>query len=237
MPPRIILVEDDLELQSSLLEYLKLTGLNAVGAESAIKFYQLLNAGEFDIAIVDIGLPDQSGFEIAQYLRQNSNIGIIILTAKGSTEDRIQGYNSGCDLYFVKPVDCQELTAAIQSLYDRLNSKTEFRSEQNSAAWFLDATNWTMTPPAGKPFTLTGKELQFLSLLIDNNGNPVDRNELMLALGYDVNQYENRALDALVRRLRKKLAEADGDNKDPIKTIHAVGYCFSAPAQIKQTSP
>ncbi len=235
MRPRVILIEDDTELRESLLEYLELAELTVAGVASAIEFYQLLNSCTFDIAIVDIGLPDQSGYELAQYLRDKTTMGIIILTARSSTKDRIQGYKAGADLYFVKPVDCVEMVAAIHNLLDRLSRQQNRHHRQQATEWLMDKANWSLTTPNGLSVNLTGKEMTFLELLTIQSGEIVPRELLMNSLNYDQEQYDNRALDALVLRLRKKI-ETVNSHDDPIKTVHAVGYCFSAPVRTEQMS-
>ncbi len=236
MQEKLILIEDDSELRESLLEFLTLSGLTVTGVGSAIEFYQALNIEHFDIAIVDVGLPDQSGYELSKYLRKNTTMGVIILTARSSAEDRIQGYDAGADLYFVKPVNSQELIAAIRNLIERLNCRRNEQQEEMRKDWFLDKSEWTLTGPNGLICKLTSKELSFLEELISKHGNPVTRESLMIRLDYNPNQYDNRSLDALVLRLRKKIEEK-GCHGDPIKTVHAVGYCFSAPVRTSHFPP
>ena len=124
-PCNILLVEDDTDLRESILRYLALAGLQAKGAASAKEFYLRLDQASFDVVILDIGLPDQSGFVLADYLRQNTGSGIIILTAHSAIQEKVQGYEAGADLYLVKPIEMEELSAAIKSMASRRTVKLD----------------------------------------------------------------------------------------------------------------
>lgn len=226
MQPKVILIEDDIELRDSLVEFLSMCDLNVQGVGSAIDFYQTLNSHVYDVAIIDVSLPDQSGYEIAAYLRNQTDTGIVMLTAKGALEDRLKGYEAGADLYFVKPVDSKELVAAILSLADRQQKRNG-----HDRAWTFDFSRWLLISPDNIPVKLTSKEVTFLEQITSKPGKTVTRQQLMQELDYDTDQYENRSLDALVQRLRRKLEKETG-KEIPIQTVHATGYCFSAPVTI-----
>ena len=91
-PPRVILVEDDADVRESMEEYLRLAGFTTVGVGTALEFFRTLVTTEIDVAVIDVGLPDQEGFEIAALLRQRREIGVVMLTARGASEDRIKGF-------------------------------------------------------------------------------------------------------------------------------------------------
>ena len=112
---RVIIVEDDQDLRESLVEFLNLAGHDVSGVGSGLEFYQAIAASSFAIAVVDVGLPDQCGYVITEYIRKNPAMGVIMLTARDAIEDRVRGYDAGADLYMVKPVDSRELGAAITS--------------------------------------------------------------------------------------------------------------------------
>jgi len=230
-PCNILLVEDDTDLRESILRYLALAGLQATGAASAKEFYLRLGQASFDVAILDIGLPDQSGFVLADYLRQNTGAGIIILTAHSAIQEKVQGYEAGADLYLVKPVDMEELSAAIKSMASRRTGKLdEPRASPNR--WLLDRSGWHLVSPAGTSIMLTGKEYTFLSLLAQADRKQLGRRELLVAMGYRDDDYSGRALDNLVLRIRKKIRDQTGMD-DVIRTFHSVGFCFSAELQVR----
>ena len=230
-PCNILLVEDDTDLRESILRYLALAGLQAKGAASAKEFYLRLDQASFDVVILDIGLPDQSGFVLADYLRQNTGSGIIILTAHSAIQEKVQGYEAGADLYLVKPVDMEELSAAIKSMASRRTGKLD-EPRETPNPWVLDLSAWHLISPAGTSIMLTGKEYTFLSLLAQADRKQLDRRELLGAMGYRDDAYSGRALDNLVLRIRKKIRDQTGMD-DVIHTFHSVGFCFSAELQVR----
>jgi len=226
---RVILVEDNRDLRESLAEFLNLSGHDAAGVGSGLEFYRVLAESSFSIAVVDLGLPDQCGYVLVEYIRKNTAMGVIILTARGTVEDRIVGYDSGADLYMVKPVDGRELASAIANLAARLGNRVPKGGvTPASDTWRLVRQSWRLLPPAGPAILLTAKEMQFMESLALEAGAAVRRDTLLVALGYRDDEYANRAMDSLVRRLRRKVEEVASVHP-PIKTVHAVGYCFSAP--------
>lgn len=225
---KILIVEDDIDLLENIVEYLALERFEAVGTGCALDFYQQLCADNFNIAIVDIGLPDRSGFEIVDHLRRNTNLGIIIITARDGMSDKVRGYESGADYYFVKPVDSSELVASIHDLLRRFSGALgESTPIVAKGYWSLNLAHGTLVSSKGVKIELTTKENNFLKLLIEEQASPVSRQILLQELGYHLEgPYGNRALDVLIVRLRKKIKVLSGES--PIKTIHSFGYSFTA---------
>lgn len=229
---RVIIVEDDADLRDTLLKWLGLYGIDASGVGTGMEFYQRLAAGNYEVAILDVGLPDGDGFAIAEFVRRNTTMGIVMLTARGRTEDRVQGFESGADVYLIKPVDCRELVAAVGNLAKRISpAPAAANGDKNRETWLLDRTQWRLCAPDGSSIPLTSKEMRLVECLVGASGEPVVRGDLMAALDYVDGDQANRNLDALVRRLRRK-AEGTFGNGLPIKTIHSVGYLFSAPVSV-----
>jgi DNA-binding response OmpR family regulator len=229
---RVILVEDDQDLRESLVEYLDLAGHLVEGVGSGLEFYRNLAQHTFDIAVVDLGLPDQDGFVLVEYARKNSEMGLIILTARDAVEDRVSGYGAGADIYLVKPIDGRELAAAIASLAARRRESPAVPMAPPSGVWQLNLGAWTLTAPTGVAITLTDKELQLMAQLAECPGRPVTRENLLLYLYASQDEAAGRALESLVRRLRAKITGVTGA-ASPIKTSHAVGYAFAAGLQVK----
>lgn len=231
---RIIIVEDDIEQLETLQEYLSLMGFEVKGTSSALEFFQALLGNEYDVAIVDIGLPDQSGFEVVETLRERTDMGIIVLTARDSISDKLHGYEAGADLYFTKPLDSRELAAAAGCLVERMASHQPpvglAPPPGQSEQWKLDSMKWVLISPVGTEAKLTEKEMIFLRILISKEGSPVSREELMSALDYVGDElYGTGALTVMITRLRKKIREQT-DLEPPVKTIRSQGYSFSAPS-------
>ena len=230
---KVIIVEDDLDLLNNTVKYLKRKEFEATGTGCALDFFQTLTMDNYDIAVVDLSLPDKSGFEIVKHLRAHTCMGIIVLTARGSLEDKLYGYECGADAYFVKPIDFRELVANINNLYTRLGVRSaKALSAGPSGRWVLDSGAWTLTSPDDISLDLTGKELALLKALIKAKTEAVSRAELLQSLGYKSdNPYDTKSLDILVGRLRKKF-KAAGIQEEPIKTVRNVGYSFSLKATL-----
>ncbi len=232
---RIIIVEDNVDLREGLSSYLSMLGYHVTEAGSGRDFYRALDQGDFDVAVIDIGLPDQSGLVLAEYLRGNTAAtGIIILTAHDSDEHQAQGYEAGADLYLTKPVSSKVLASAIARLAARLNRTPVSPAAQLPAqSWLIDGRGWTLYSPTANAILLTGPEIELLKLLSYAAGTPVSRAQLIERL-YPANNDDcsSRALDALVRRLRHKLS-FHHVGSSPLKSIYGVGFCFIEMIKIK----
>ena len=227
--PRVLLVEDDTDLRSSLSGYLTMVGIKVTEAGSCLECYAALPDSCFHVAVVDVSLPDQSGLVLAEYLRANTDLKIIILTALERREDRLRGYSAGAHNYFIKPVDARELLAAIISLTPGELSVQE-SAAPSGQEWRLHRASWRLAAPGGEAIQLTSLEQQLLELLALNPGRVISRDTLLTGLYQRNDEHSGRALDSLVRRLRSKIAAAG--HASPIKTAHAVGFCFAAPIVI-----
>lgn len=229
--PRIILVEDDADLRESIAEGLELFGFQVTGVGSGREFYcKLADDGPFAVAVIDVGLPDQSGLVLAEYCRANTAMGIIMLTAHDSEDDFFRGYEAGCDLYLTKPFPSRVLASAITRLVERLPIGHTAAAQGSSRAprWTLDRTAWKLFTPGDEIISLTSREMQVLTALLETPGEPVTRDHLQRLLYPRCDEYSGRALDALIRRLRAKTSQSGGE-PIPVKTVHSVGYCLSEP--------
>jgi len=227
-PISVILVEDDDDLRESTREFLALTGYQVTAVSTGRGFYRALDEGQYVIAVIDIGLPDQSGLVLAEYLRANTTTGVIILTARDSEEDQLSGYESGADLYLTKPVASRVLGSAIARLAERLQGTPVDVQQQaeHPGVWILYREKWTILSPDGHSVALTSLEYRFIELLAQTEDRQIDREQLLPRLYQQSDDYTGRALDALVRRLRSKMTRMPVP-ANPIKSIYGVGYCFS----------
>lgn len=223
--PQVIIVEDDDDLRESIIEYLKLSGIAVAGVGTALEFYQAIAIKKYAIAILDLALPDQDGLVLSRYVRANTTMRILMLTARTSVEERLAGYESGADFYLLKPVDFRELAATIKNLLQRIPAMEAEASRDNPEKWLLVQKEWALVTPDGEALKLTSKEYAFLRCLANNHGHVVSREHLLDTLDYENNESGNRALESLVYRLRKKISpELDA----PIKTATGEGYSFSS---------
>lgn len=211
----ILLLEDDEILRGELALFLVDLGYRVLEAGTLADFAPLLSAA--DLAIIDIMLPDGDGFDATARLRAcRPAAGAIILTARNTIWDKVQGLTSGADYYLVKPVHLEELAATITALLRRV-----------APGWRLDLKDRRLISPEGHAMALHPMEMTLFDLLSSNRGETVTRQALVVALGYDWLGYDVRRLEQLVSRLRRRW-EAETGQPLPLKTVHRFGYSFGA---------
>lgn len=229
---QILIVEDETRLRKDLVDFLGLCGFSASGVATAQELRQMLaNGHAADIIILDVGLPDGSGFELASEIRETHHCGIIMLTALGDSDDRIRGFESGADIYLVKHSTLREIEAAIRSLLRRSGSPPS-TANGNGDQWLLDGTNWMLVAPNLRSLKLTATEFAFMSALCNRGGDICQREDLMETLARPRSNFGNRHLDAIVSRLRRKIEERTS-LPAPIKVVYGVGYTFTATAALR----
>lgn len=223
----ILIVEDESRLRRDLADFLELTGYTTMGVATARDLRLTLAEGTPpDVVILDVGLPDGNGFELAGEIRGSHHCGIIMLTALGDSDDRIRGYESGADIYLVKHSTLREIEAAIRSLLRRTNDAPGSGSE-DAGQWILDTIDWTLIAPNGHTLKLTATEFAFMHLLCKRSGGICSREELANVVARPNWPFDHRHLDAVVSRLRRKI-EQRVNLPAPIKVVYGVGYTFAA---------
>lgn len=236
---RIAVVEDEASLRADVVEYLTACGHAVVGCEDGVALGRALAERPADLVILDINLPGEDGFSIAKRLRDGSDVGIIMLTARGVNVDRVVGLEIGADVYLVKPMELRELEAQVRSLSRRLTGVAAAAAVDAAAAgdtashWIYDQLAWALVSPDGGAAKLTANERVFVSLLVERPGEPVSRAAIFKALGKREWDAGDRSVDSMVRRLRAKGAQALG-RELPIEAVHGTGYAFTAPVTVKQ---
>jgi DNA-binding response OmpR family regulator len=231
--PRIAVVEDEDDLRLSMMGYLASSGYPVWGADSAEGFYKQLLAAPVEVVILDVGLPGESGLQVARHLRKLGGIEIIILSGRGSVDDRVEGLNQGASRYLVKPVDMRELVANIQSA-TRVRQQLAIKANSaNAASWVLFRADWILQTPDGAQITLTTREFTFVNCLLKGERQAASRGELALALtGGNLDGFDFHRIDMVVTRLRQKIA-AVTHIKVPIKTEQGIGFVFTAECRIQ----
>lgn len=238
---RVILAEDDHDLRLGLAEYLRLSAFAVTDVASGLAFYKALRTDDFDIAILDVNLPDTTGFELARDVSAERRMGIILLTARTGRDDRKRGYAEGADLFLTKPVDGEELVLAIRNLARRLRAEGQEpgASEEPVAppapvraapAWRLELAHRRLVSPEGRVVRLSGRETMLMEHLAQSQGMTASRASLTALLGYDGFGTESRSLDAALSRMRRK--GYDCGVQLPLLAVHAVGIRFAAPIEV-----
>lgn len=230
--PRVIIVEDDSDLLAVMIKALSGQGLAVEGVASALDFYRAYALHGCEVAILDLGLPDQDGLEIARTLSRQNDIGIVVLTARSRLEDRIDGFKSGANVYFSKPVDVRELAAAVHSLARTIRNQPGMNGPpQAPRQWRLGMSSHILVTPDGASMTLSMHEVRMMRRLAEANGGAVTRDDLLRAIGHDPLVCDRQLLDAAIRRLRHK-AEGELQASLPLKTVQGIGYRFAADIRI-----
>lgn len=221
--PRLLLVEDDVELATSVARYLTEKGLTVAVAHSFNQAKRLLDRGQFDSALIDVMLPGKSGLDLCDYVSLHTpSLPVIMVTALSSEEDRLAGFEAGSDDYLVKPYSLAELYARLRVLIRRSSKPTlplTFKAGQVT----ID-TLANVAKVGGVEVRLTNREIQIAQLLIRRSGFVVTRTSIISDVWEADGEVAPNNVDQYVRRLRKKVFfEGSGCE---IETIHGLGYRF-----------
>jgi DNA-binding response OmpR family regulator len=242
---RIIVVEDDPDLRIDLVDYLTLKGHVAMGAASAQHLWELLSMHTPDLVLLDIGLPDESGLEVAPRLRQTlPGVGIVMLTAFGDEGMRVAGLDGGADAYLVKGASLEVIDATCRSVLRRLSpqaprdaalqpSDTPPKASATGNDWVLHAAHCTLKGPGDVGTELTVMEVSFLLRLMGSPGLTVSRTDLLNHMGKPETLNNLRNLDGCAARLRKKV-EQDMGLALPLRSFYGQGYVFTGTCQVIQ---
>lgn len=220
---RILLIDDDEQLGPPLAIYFQRFEMALTHALKPSEGLAQLGQGGFDAAILDVMLPEMDGFELCRTIRKQSDLPIIMLTARGDVMDRVVGLELGADDYLPKPFEPRELVARMQTVLRRRRSSVQ--AEPGDILKFeglsLDTSRRSVTRQ-GHPVELTGTEFDLLHLLAREPGRVFSRDDILSQLrGHDAELY-TRAVDIVVSRLRKKL-----EPLDCIKTLRNAGYALA----------
>lgn len=219
---RILVVEDEEKIAEIVRAYLEKEGFRVTVAETGQKAISVLKDG-FDLIILDLMLPDITGEDICQTIRRDSDLPIIMLTAKSEEEDRIKGLSIGADDYVVKPFSPRELVARVKALLRRTKgAKKTIRFSRGN--FIIDSSRFEVEKD-GSPVILTPTEFKLLHCLAERPGQIFTRLQLVnVILGYDFEGYD-RTIDAHIKNIRHKI-EDNPRNPSYIKTVYGIGYKF-----------
>ena len=226
-PRLVLLVEDEETITAPLTEALEREGFRADVTRSIADGLAAARARQPDIVLLDVMLPDGSGFDLLRELRANGRIPVIMLTARGEEADRVLGLELGADDYVVKPFSARELVARIRAVLRRTSELAGPAAPAQLQIGDLDLDSAARTATLdGEPLELTRKEFDLLALLMSHAGAVVSRERLIDEV-WDVNWFgSTKTLDVHVSGLRKKLGD---DPADPryLHTVRGVGFRFA----------
>ncbi len=223
MSPLILLVEDDTTSAKWVEIYLKRAGYTPIIAYDGLTGLKIARRDKPDLIVLDLMLPGLNGMEICRILRRESDVPIIMLTAKGAKRDKIEGIDGGADDYIVKPFDPDELIVRIKSVLRRYKGQVVKISDCGNLHLNDNTRELTVE---GDPITLSSAQYALMSVFIGHPNIVLSRNQL-IEQAFDSNfEAFERAIDSHIRRLRKLIHRK---NFEPLKTIYGLGYKLECP--------
>jgi len=225
---KILFVEDNASLGATLHERLKKEGYESIWVQTIEEAKREL-ASLFDLVILDVGLPDGSGFDLAKDIRKKSGVPFLFVTAQGSPEDRLTGYEIGAEEYILKPFHLKEFLIRVKRVLEKtavapLSLMTE---KMNCAGYVIDWDSRSITDLTGKVEYLPLRDYQLLKLLIEKAPQVVSREEVLKTLwSNEEGNHHSRTIDNAVVRLRQTLGDHAGLL---IRSVRSVGYQWIGP--------
>lgn len=232
MSRHVLIIDDDHDVRAIVERTLAAAGFRITGLENGSKVDAVLSAGDIDLAIVDLVLPDIDGLTLTRSIRERYDIGIIILSALGGAVDRIVGLEVGADDYLAKPFEARELIARVRSVLRRLDKGKRAAGPGlrptifGFAGWRLNVTARTLTDPLGIVVPLTSGEYKLLEAFVTHANRVLSRDQFLdLVTSNDAPAFD-RSIDVRVGRLRRKLANGE-EQPNIIQTVRNGGYIFA----------
>jgi len=234
VPPvhRILIIDDDTELCTLVARFLNDEGFDVDRASDGSHGIERALCGSYALIMLDVMMPDVSGFDVLRDIRAHARTPVLMLTARGDTHDRVRGLELGADDYVSKPFNPRELLARVKSVLRRSralpdNLKPREASLIRFAGWALDTATRDLLSPDGVVVALSGTEFKLLHVFLSHPNRILNRDQLIdLMLARDAGPFD-RAIDVQVSRLRHRLAD-DAREASIIKTVRGQGYVFAA---------
>jgi len=226
---RILLIDDDEELCELVSEYLTVEGFTVEAVHDGETGLREAAAGGHDLIILDVMLPKKNGFDVLRELRHETQIPVLMLTARGDDMERIVGLEIGADDYLAKPFNPRELVARLRAILRRTQTATEDVSAIPAEKIQIEDVEISLAARSarrdGEDLNLTSVEFELLAELLKNAGKVIKKEDLnQSVLGRRLSPFD-RSLDMHISNLRKKLGTRGGEER--IKTIRSVGYIYT----------
>ena len=225
---RVLVVEDEPAIAEALVYALQTDRFEVSHALTGVDALAMLGAGEFDFVILDVGLPDMTGFDLCRKLRENSAVPVLFLTARDGEIDRILGLEIGGDDYVTKPFSPREVTARVRAILRRggVGEPVAGRTAsvaKSAQALFHDAVAMRIHCH-GVCLDLTAHEYKLLLVLLENEGRVFTRDQLLEKAWYDPGAVTDRTVDAHIKTVRAKMRMARAGAEELIQTRRGLGY-------------
>jgi len=232
-PARVLLIEDEPDLREAIAAYLSLEAMQVSGVGTLADANAWAAENDFDILILDLGLPDGDGVSWLESLPSLGTRGVVILTARGSPAQRLTGLRAGADAYLVKPIALEELALTVRKLFARIQVTapapllaTVGSPRTEPAIWQLNAQTWMLTAPNGKSLLLKHSERLLLEALLGPAGEVLSKDRVVASQGAKADGFDYRRIETLIRRLRLRCRDAL-DTELPVQTIYGRGLAFT----------
>jgi two-component system torCAD operon response regulator TorR len=235
MSSHVLVVEDDVVTRSKLVGYFQKEGYQVSEAEDGEKMHKILSEKQIDLIMLDVNLPGEDGLMLTRELRSQSDIGIILVTGRTDSIDKIVGLEMGADDYVTKPFELRELLVRVKNLLWRIsltNKPVEEQPAQDTSGntvyfggWVFDIQRRALSRD-GEPVKLTKAEYELLVALTNHTNKVLSRERILSLISHRVDAPNDRTIDVLIRRLRSKM-EYDPKNPQIFVTVHGEGYMFA----------
>ena len=224
---RVLIIDDDEELCDLVSEYLTVEGFDTSCVHDGQSGLDSARSGDFDMAILDVMLPKMNGFDVLRKLREDSDVPVLMLTARGDDMERIVGLEIGADDYLPKPFNPRELVARLRAILRRVSSDEDETMPERLQVDDLEISTTSRSAKLdGDEVGLTSVEFDLLSNLVRQAGKIVKKEDLSESvLERSLSPYD-RSLDMHISNLRKKLG-LRRDGSERIKTVRSVGYIYT----------
>jgi DNA-binding response OmpR family regulator len=227
----IVIVDDEELLRNRLASSLLSEGFRVTAVDSAAAMREIVRRERIDLAVVDLGMPGENGLSLTRFLREQADIGIVILTGRGHPIDRAIGLEVGADDYVAKPFHLSELLARIRSVLRRTGAAPgpapDLASPVRFERWQLDLAKRTLTSAGGEEVRLTEAEFQLLAEFVAHPNQVLGRERLLEIIAARRWDPYDRAVDQHISRLCRKI-EQDPRRPRLIKSVRGRGYVFTA---------
>jgi len=229
--PKILVVDDEPDICEIVEITLADAGFDVSSQTTGSGVVERVLNDRFDLVVLDLGLPGTDGLTLTRTLKERTEVGVVILSGRGETTEKIIGLEVGADDYVAKPFEPRELLARVRSVLRRIDTG-EGEATPNLTAyefegWSLDVLVRSLTGKDGKPVNLSSGEFNLLRALVEHPNRVLSRDQLLdLTHSIDAPAFD-RSVDVQIARLRKKV-EVDPQNPSLIKTVRNAGYIFTA---------
>lgn len=220
--PHLLVIDDDTRIRTLLRQYLTENGYRVSVAGNADEARRKLKGLDFDLLIVDVMMPGESGVELTKSLREHKSVPILMLTALSETDSRIAGLEAGADDYLPKPFDPRELILRINNILRRGGPQQTPKVEQIVFGPYTFQIARRELKKSGEPLKLTDREQDILAIFAERAGETIPRHELVA----NDSEVGERTIDVQINRLRRKI-ERDPANPVWLQTVRGIGYRLS----------